>query len=517
MVIGASIAPVYLLLGWVDAFESFYQFTRTYEEWQIDELASLVLVLGVALGVFGLRRLNDLQAEVARRRTAESEATALARHDPLTGLPNRRHFLEESARLISELPAGEDAAVFVVDLDYFKPVNDLYGHQTGDRVLQEVAERLSVAMEGEGLVARLGGDEFAIFMPGIDAKAAERLARRLVHDLSQPIAVDALSVKIGVSIGATMTGPQPRRHGAAPQEADDRIHGHLRHADLAMYRAKTEGRGQYRFFEQEMDEKLKLHFQLEAELAPAIAARQIVPYYQQLVELTTGEVSGYEVLARWEHPIRGLIPPVDFIPIAEDTGLISKLTICVLEQAVEEAKNWPSHVYLSVNLSPRQLADRWLAQEILGILSRSGFPPRRLEVEITESGLVEKIDEVKAILESLRNVGIRVALDDFGTGYSGLYHLRELSIDTIKIDRSFVTHMLANREEEKIVEAVINLSNAMGIATIAEGVETPEVLERLRELGCKTGQGYYFGKPQDAKTTLRAISTPPGGKAQHIA
>ena len=394
-------------------------------------------------------------------------------------------------------------------LDHFKPVNDLYGHRVGDIVLCEVATRLSEATEGEGMVARLGGDEFGIVMccPR-NGGMPERVARRIVHDISQPIIADALSMKVGASVGVTLASSHsgnedvPVADGAAPE----RLHHRLRHADLAMYRAKTEGRGQYRFFEQEMDEKLKLHFQLESELANAIASKQIVPYYQQLVDLTSREVTGYEVLARWRHPLLGVIGPADFIPIAEDTGVIRKLTTSILEQAIEEAKKWPSQIYLSVNVSPRQLADPWVAQEILGILSRSAFPPSRLEVEITESGLVEKIDDVKEVLKSLRNVGIRIALDDFGTGYSGLYHLRELGIDTIKIDRSFVTHMLANHEEEKIVEAVINLSNAMGICTIAEGVETPEVLARLLELGCKVGQGYYFGKPQEAGATLDTIN-----------
>ena len=212
----------------------------------------------------------------------------------------------------------------------------------------------------------------------------------------------------------------------------------------------------------------------------------------------------------------GVISPEDFIPIAEDTGLISNLTISLLEQAIEEARKWSDDTYLSLNLSPRQLADPWLAQEILAVLSKSVFQPHRLEVEITESSLVEKIDEVKNVLASLRNMGVRIALDDFGTGYSGLYHLRELSIDTIKIDRSFITHMLANSEEEKIVEAVINLSNAMGISTIAEGVETPEVRSRLIELGCKAGQGFYFGRPQNAKETQDGIERT-GVAAKNIA
>jgi diguanylate cyclase (GGDEF)-like protein len=429
-------------------------------------------------------------------------------------LPNRRQFLDQASREFVRLAADQAVAILLVDLDHFKPVNDLYGHGVGDAVLCQVAARMTEAVEGHGVVARLGGDEFGILVPEMASGTAERIARRIVHDVAQPIAVGALSIGVGASVGITVASWLQKDGAAAVRPIAEQLQQHLRHADLAMYRAKLEGRGQYRFFEQSMDEQLKLHLRLEAELPDAIAAGQIVPYYQPLVGLNSKDVIGYEVLARWLHPALGLVSPADFIPIAEDTGLIRNVTTAILSKAVEDAKRWPAHVYLSVNISPRQLSDTWLAQEILAILSRSGFPPARVEVEITESGLVEKIAEVKKVLASLRNVGIRVALDDFGTGYSSLYHLRALNIDTIKIDRSFVTHMLANPEEEQIVEAVINLSNAMGIRTVAEGIETPEVLARLQEIGCNVGQGYYFGKPQPiGETADGSITILPGAEA----
>ena len=514
LMIAAMSAPAYAALLWTNAFDALYEFTRSHEDWQLDELIVLALVVGIASGFFGFRRLLDLRTEVARREAAEADANSLARHDALTGLPNRRQFLDQASREFVRLAADQAVAILLVDLDHFKPVNDLYGHGVGDAVLCQVAARMTEAVEGHGVVARLGGDEFGILVPEMASGTAERIARRIVHDVAQPIAVGALSIGVGASVGITVASWLQKDGAAAVRPIAEQLQQHLRHADLAMYRAKLEGRGQYRFFEQSMDEQLKLHLRLEAELPDAIAAGQIVPYYQPLVGLNSKDVIGYEVLARWLHPALGLVSPADFIPIAEDTGLIRNVTTAILSKAVEDAKRWPAHVYLSVNISPRQLSDTWLAQEILAILSRSGFPPARVEVEITESGLVEKIAEVKKVLASLRNVGIRVALDDFGTGYSSLYHLRALNIDTIKIDRSFVTHMLANPEEEQIVEAVINLSNAMGIRTVAEGIETPEVLARLQEIGCNVGQGYYFGKPQPiGETADGSITILPGAEA----
>jgi EAL domain-containing protein (putative c-di-GMP-specific phosphodiesterase class I) len=278
---------------------------------------------------------------------------------------------------------------------------------------------------------------------------------------------------------------------------------------MAMYRGKTEGRGLYYFFDRDMDERLQMRVQLEREINGAIARGEIVPYYQPLVDLATQTTIGYEILARWLHPTRGVLPPLLFIPIAEDTGSIGALTYSLLAQAVKDAKDWPDHQFLSMNLSPRQFADPWLAQEILSILTAASFPAQRLEIEITETAVVQRLEEAKATLQSLRNLGVRIALDDFGTGYSGLHHLRELHLDTIKIDRSFVTEMLEKPEEAKLVEAIIGLGHVLGLKTIAEGIETQEVLDRLTELGCETGQGFLFGRPEPmpAHAVLETISS----------
>jgi EAL domain-containing protein (putative c-di-GMP-specific phosphodiesterase class I) len=265
---------------------------------------------------------------------------------------------------------------------------------------------------------------------------------------------------------------------------------------MAMYWAKAEGRGQYRFFDRAMDERLQQRVELEAEMKGAIEAEQIVPYYQPLVDLETSETVGHEVLARWKHPTRGLLLPETFIPIAEDTATIGEMTYALLTQALRDAKTWPQHLYLSINLSPRQISDPSLTHRILDLLAQASFPPHRLVVEITETAVVQKLDEAKRVLDALRRVGVRVALDDFGTGYSGLYHLRELQLDTIKIDRSFVSQMLAKPEEARIVKAILSLSQALGLHTTAEGIETKQVLERLTKLGCDTGQRFLFGEPE---------------------
>ncbi len=442
---------------------------------------------------------------MAQRKEAESEAHRLARHDVLTGLPNRRRFLEEFSQWMNHVLEDEICALFVVDLDHFKPINDLYGHRLGDEVLRVIAGRLSEIVGGNGLVSRLAGDEFGILLrcrKGDDAPV--RLARRIVHAIPKPISLASLSIEVGVSVGGTFCntgtdGDVARRDGSLVETA-------LRQADMAMYRAKTEGRGMYRFFDAAMDDRLRERVQLEREIKGAIARGEIVPYYQPLVDLGTKMVIGYEILARWIHPTKGVLQPTVFIPIAEDTGTIAELTYALLKQAVEDAKDWPDNLSLSLNLSARQFADPWLAQRILAILVASSFPPQRLEIEITETAVVERLDEAKTTLQSLRNLGVTIALDDFGTGYAGLHHLRELHFDTVKIDRSFVSRMMERPEDAKLVEAMVGLSHSLGLRTTAEGIETQDVLDRLKVLGCEVGQGFLFGRPEPLATALAAAA-----------
>ncbi len=305
----------------------------------------------------------------------------------------------------------------------------------------------------------------------------------------RPIALAALSLEIGVSIGITVYDPDDERQSELAQREGGPVETLLRQADMAMYRAKTSGRGLYRFFDRDMDDVLQQRVQLEREIKGAITRGEIVPYYQPLVDLSTQKTVGYEILARWQHPTRGLLLPELFIPIAEDTGNIGELTYHLLARAVRDAKDRSPQTFLSLNVSPRQFGDPMLAARIMSILTEAGFPPQRLEIEITETAVVQRLDEAKVMLESLHNLGIRIALDDFGTGYAGLHHLRELQFDTLKIDRSFITNMLENPDEAKIVEAIVGLGHSFGLQTTAEGIETREVLDRLKQLGLRDRPG----------------------------
>jgi diguanylate cyclase (GGDEF)-like protein len=501
VIIAVAAVPLYILILVGDAFDVVFSWVVKHASYELEEFLALLFCLGLAAIVYGYRRVGDLRQEVSQRQRAEEEARWLARHDPLTGLPNRRRLLEDFQSLAGALAPEQSCALFLIDLDRFKPINDLFGHRLGDEVLRVVARRLRDLVGDQGIVARLGGDEFGIllrFAKGDDLPV--RLARRLVFDVPKPIPLAALSVEVGVSLGATIVDPEKAKMRGAASRRDRRatVETALRQADMALYRAKLEGRGSYRFHDSEMDENLQQRVQLEREIKGAIARGEIVPYYQPLVDLKTERTVGYEVLARWHHPTRGVLEPSLFIPIAEDTGSIADLTCALLARSVSDAKSWPDHIFISINLSPRQFADLLLPQRILGILEMGGFTPLRLEVEITETAVVHSLDDAKKILQKLRDAGVKIALDDFGTGYAGLYHLRDLQLDSIKIDRSFISKMLDKSEEGKIVEAMISLAHTLGLQVTAEGVETEEVAAKLLELGCETGQGFFFGAP-DAK------------------
>ena len=448
-----------------------------------------------------------MRSEIAQRQEAEREAHRLARHDVLTGLPNRRCFLEEFPHWTVDLPSDCVSAVFVLDLDHFKPVNDLYGHRLGDEVLRVVGKRLERIVGGDGMVARLGGDEFGIVMPvSRDKNAQVRLARRIAYEIPKPIALAALVLEVGVSVGVAIDDRDVRTFDEIAARDGSEVETLLRQADMAMYKAKTEGRGSYRFFDRDMDDRLQQRVKLETEIRSAIASGEIVPFYQPIVELADGNIIGYEVLARWLHPTEGIVPPVVFIPIAEDTGVIGELTDALLARALAEAASFPGDTFLSFNISPRQFADPWLSQKILAALIRASFPPHRLEIELTETAVVKRLDEAKSMLQSMRNVGVRIALDDFGTGYSGLHHLRELQLDTIKIDRSFVMQAVEKPEDAKLVEAIVSLGRVLGLQVTAEGIETQETLDLLLKLGCETGQGFFFGRPVPAAEVARPLS-----------
>jgi diguanylate cyclase (GGDEF)-like protein len=426
---------------------------------------------------------ETLSAEISEREAAEARAQSLARHDPLTGLANRRHFLEELDRRLTLI--GNEACAFAllfVDLDRFKPINDVHGHAIGDQLLQVIATRLSSCLRDDSFAARLGGDEFAVLLE--DAKDREGVAsaaRRVLHELSAPILVNGLKLTVGASIGIALC-PEDGRDAADL----------LQRGDAAMLRAK-EDRGAYKFFDSSIDEELKWKAALETELRTAIPNGDIVPFFQPVVRLDTGALAGFEVLARWPHKLRGMISPTQFIPVAEEAGLVDAMFWALLAQACRKSLDAPGEFMLAVNISPSQVRDQWFPEKVLRTLRETGFPAQRLEIEVTESAMIGDMERAKRSLLSLKNQGVKVALDDFGTGYSSLFLLRALPIDKLKIDRSFVSSLTADRENATIVRALVGLGVALGLEVTAEGVEDGQTAEALTAMGCEFAQGYLFG------------------------
>jgi diguanylate cyclase (GGDEF)-like protein len=431
-----------------------------------------------------LRSANEtLSEQIAEREAAEARAQLLARHDPLTGLANRRHFLEELERRLSLVGGeGDGFALMFVDLDRFKPINDVHGHAVGDQLLQVIGTRLSSCIRSDSFAARLGGDEFAILLEGPEGREGVAVAaQRILNELAAPIQINGLRLTVGASIGVAIC-PEDGRTAADI----------LQRGDAAMLRAKQE-RGAFTFFDSSIDEQLKSKASLEAELRAAIPAGDIVPYFQPLVRLDTGEAAGFEVLARWPHRTRGMISPVEFIPVAEEAGLVDSMFWALLAQACQKALSAPGQFMLAVNISPSQVRDQWFPEKVLRTLKETGFPAQRLEIEVTESAMIGDMERAKASLMSLKNQGVKVALDDFGTGYSSFYLLRALPIDKLKIDRSFVSAMTTDRESATIVGALVGLGKALGLEVTAEGVEDAATVDALAAMGCHLGQGFLFG------------------------
>jgi diguanylate cyclase (GGDEF)-like protein/PAS domain S-box-containing protein len=435
--------------------------------------------------------------DITERKRAEARVAHMAHHDALTGLPNRvllRLRMEEALARMRR--TGKGAATLCIDLDNFKSVNDTLGHPCGDHLLQRIAERIRGVTRDEDTAARLGGDEFAILMTSVDEPAeVAALARRFLAEIGEPFDVMGHQVLIGASVGIAL----------APGDGDDadRV---LKNADLALYRAKAEGKGAFRFFEAEMDARAQARRRLEKDLRQAMLAGTLEIHYQPLVHLENGQVSGLEALLRWPHPERGFIPPSEFIPVAEETGLIAPLGAHVLRQACTDACKWPAHVKLAVNLSPLQFRTGNLFVAVKQALEQTGLSPRRLELEITETLLLEKADHVLETLHALRALGVSISMDDFGTGYSSLSYLRSFPFDKIKIDRSFVHDLGSNAEGQAIVRAILSLGSSLGITITAEGVETDAELACLQAAGCREGQGYLFSKAQPQAEILKFLA-----------
>ena len=442
-------------------------------------------------GVFSLFVLFAMLTSAHRRHRFETEIIHLAKHDSLTGLPNRLQMGEMIESSFLQRPAGS-FALHVIDLDGFKTINDTYGHPVGDSLLILVAQRLRANLRASDIVARLGGDEFAIIQCDKNcATSAGRLAARLCEALAQPFQVDALTLNIRASIGIAI----------GPKDACTTV-DLLRVADLALYDSKDAGRGTYRFFSKEMNEKVMARRNLETGLAKAVLKNELVLFYQPIVSLAENEVTGYEALLRWRHPERGLILPLEFVPLAEETGLIVPIGEWVLDQACVDLAACPDHLSLSVNCSPVQLKSDNLVPAVRQALQKSGLSGRRLRIELTESSLIPNDVATVVKIAELRALGIRMSIDDFGTGYSSLAYLQHYPIDCIKIDRSFVSTMTQEQNDKSIIRAIVALASGLRITTVAEGVETASQLKDLEAMGCTEAQGYFFSPPRPASEIL---------------
>ena len=425
--------------------------------------------------------------DVSARHKAEAKVAHMAQHDALTELPNRRRFREHLQHELHHLRAG-GFGVLCLDLDAFKGVNDTLGHPIGDRLLQEVAARLRGAVREGDMVARLGGDEFAIIQIGMEqSDEVGALASRLIDVVSAPYNVDGHQVVVGLSVGIAI----------APTDGSD-ADVLIKNADMALYRAKEEGRGTFRFFETGMDARAQARRIIELDLRAAVRNGEFELNYQPIIQVESGEVTSFEALVRWRHPHRGVISPGDFIPLAESTGLIVPLGDWVLRKACSDAAAWSRPVRVAVNLSPVQFKHRSLINSVMHAVTSAGLDPGRLELEITESVLLQDSDATLATLHTLRQFGVRISMDDFGTGYSSLSYLRSFPFDKIKIDQSFVRELSTRSDCIAIVRAVTGLGTSLGITTTAEGVETSEQLELLRSEHCSEVQGYLFSKPRPA-------------------
>ena len=466
-----------------DLFERFYDYSRAHEDWNIDEFALLIVNLSIALILSALAQSIRLKQLIRQRDFQRDRAEENARHDPLTGLMNRRAFAAALEDTAPGAQADDHRYLAMMDLDRFKPVNDLHGHAAGDAIIQEVADRLTKEITELGRVGRLGGDEFAIiFETDTDAQGAERAARRLIKAIEQPFRFGAAQIHIGCSLGLTKW-----TSGMSSAEA-------LRRADKSLYVAKSHGRGRFAWYDPELDRRSQERAEIEADMKDAIARDEIEAWFQPIVSIERETLLGFEVLARWTHPKRGAIPPSVFIAIAEDCGQISALGLSILRQACATARDWDPKLTLSINLSPLQFHDPRLVEQIAAILADCQFDAKRLTIEITESAIIRDMDVARTKLKALKALGVAVSLDDFGTGYSSLASLRQLPFDSIKIDRSFVSNISSEPMNQKIVTGIMALASGLELSVTAEGIESSEDLDYLQKLQCPLGQGFLFEK-----------------------
>jgi diguanylate cyclase (GGDEF)-like protein/PAS domain S-box-containing protein len=468
---------------WTNALSSEELTARTWKHVRADGSLIDVVIYARRLVYAGQSAVLLALMDITERTQAEARMVFMAQHDSLTGLPNRSLLRQRMDEMLLHARRSTDkVAVLILGLDNFKTVNDTLGHGAGDKLLRAVSKRLRSIMREEDVIARLNSDEFAIVQNGMTRpEDAGLLARRLLEAIADPFLIDGHCVVTAATVGIAM----------APGDGDesDRL---LKHATMALSRAKSEARGTFAFFESEMDARAQKRRKIELDLRAAIQDEVLRPHYQPFIDLASGRITGFEALVRWPHPDRGMISPAEFIPVAEETGLIAGLGGLMLRRACADAAHWPDDIRVAVNLSPLQFRVGNLFSVVMDALNKSGLPARRLELEITETLLLEKSSEVLATLHALRALGVRISMDDFGTGYSSLSYLRSFPFDKIKIDQSFVRDVATNREAQAIVRSIISLGAGLGVTITAEGIETEAELGYLREQGCREGQGFLF-------------------------
>jgi len=446
--------------------------------------------------------------DITERKRAEARLAFLAQHDGLTGLPNRDLLRQQMDDVLAYTRRSQEkVAVLALGLDNFKAVNDTFGPALGDRLLCAVAQRFRSTLRDHDTLARLNSDEFAIVQSGLTRpEDAVLLARRLIEAIADPFLIDDHSLVVGANIGIAM----------APGDGDD-SEKLLKNADMALARAKNDSRGTFSFFEAGMDARVQSRRRIENDLHDAIQNEELRPYYQPLIDLSHGRITGFEALVRWPHRERGMVSPGEFIPIAEEAGLISGIGSLMLRRACAEAACWPDDVRVAVNLSPAQFHSNNLLSLVMDALKQSGLAAKRLELEITETLLLEKSSQVLATLHALRALGVRISMDDFGTGYSSLSYLRSFPFDKIKIDQSFVRDLGANREAQAIIRAIVSLGKGLGVTITAEGVETEAELSCLRAEGCDEGQGFLFSRARPNEEIVELLRAQRGADRAEFA
>jgi diguanylate cyclase (GGDEF)-like protein len=486
-------------------FERVVAVISRHDNLQLDALATVLLALPFLLSGFTLRRWLELRREVRRRQDLEAELQHQAFYDTLTGLPNRALFLDRLGHALARTRrVDEGLAVLFLDLDDFKLVNDSLGHAAGDELLRGVAQRLTTSLRPGDTAARFGGDEFTVLLEQVaDATEAAAIAERLRVALAVPLSVAGRSLVAGVSVGLA---------GSFVGEDAATASALLQAADLALYQAKAAGKGQLVVFDDSMQRRATARLELVHALRQAVAHEDFVVYYQPQIDTASGQLVGVEALVRWQHPERGLVEPVDFIGLAEETGLILPLGLWVLRMACRQAQSWRAQndgrpLLLSVNLSPMQVRQPDLVAEVAAILAETGLPADALCLEITESVLLEDAEATTRTLQALRALGVHLAIDDFGTGYASLSYLQRFPVETVKIDRSFIAALGESAGGMAIVEAVTALAHQLGLAVVAEGIETAAQSALVEQVGCDQSQGFYVAHPLPAEELVRLFAS----------